>query len=118
MLQFAITNLQVREQEFEIPCSVGKWEFHRAHNYDDLIPKIERGQCGNTYYATNEAITRTSSDQDFGNAVDEIIDACMMLSFLNARCVTPSGTTGQSSIQFMQLGDDFIQARAIVGFEQ
>lgn len=118
MLQFAVANLQAFDQTFEIPCSVGKWEFDRAHNYDELIPKLERGMCGNTYYASNMAITLNSTDAEFGAAVDEIIDACMMLSFLNARCVTPTGTTAQSTPQFLQLSDDFIPARSILGFDE
>jgi hypothetical protein len=28
MLQFAITNLQVSDQAFEIPSALGKWEFN------------------------------------------------------------------------------------------
>ena len=118
MLQFLITNLQTPELEFRIPCSVGDWEFSRVHNYDNLIAQIGKGMCCNTYYATNKGVSRDSVCRDFESAVDEIIDACMMLSFLNARCVTPSTTTAQSSIQFLQLGDDFIQARAIAGFDQ
>jgi len=83
-----------------------------------LVPEIEDGKCGNTYYATHFGITPQTSDKDFGTACDEIIDICLVLSFLNARCVTPSGTTGQSEMQFAALGDDFIRARAICGFEQ
>jgi hypothetical protein len=75
------------------------------------------GMCGNTFYATNAAINLKTSDADFEAVCNEIVDICLLLSFLNARCVTPSGTTAQSSMQFMQLGDDFIRPRAIDGFD-
>ncbi|HEY5536596.1 MAG TPA: hypothetical protein VIL99_16885 [Ignavibacteria bacterium] len=47
---------------------------------------------------------------------DEIIDICLVLSFLTARCITPSSTTGNSDIQLIQLGDNFVPSRAIEGF--
>jgi hypothetical protein len=117
MLQFAITNLRLDETAFEIPSAVGKWEFDRASNYNHLLPNLDKGMCGNTFYATNSSIDLKTKDADFASACSEIIDICLMLSFLNARCVTPSGTTAQSAIKFMQLGDDFIRARAIDGFD-
>lgn len=117
MLQFAITNLRLDETAFEIPSTVGAWEFDRAPNYQQLLPNLDNGMCGNTFFATNEAIDLRTADADFVTVCSEIIDICLVLSFLNARCVTPSGTTAQSSPQFMQLGDDFIRARAIDGFD-
>ena len=49
-------------------------------------------------------------------ACQELIDVCLVLSFLNARCVTPTQTTAQSDIQFIEFKDDFIRARGIVDF--
>jgi len=117
MLQFAITNLQIDDTTFEVPSVLGRWQFARAPNYDELVPKLEKGMCANTFYATNESVNPSIGDADFRAVFAEIVDICLVLSFLNARCVTPSGTTQFSSIQSIQLGDDFIRPRAIVGFE-
>ncbi len=117
MLQFAIANLDLPDTLFDVPSALGKWKFSRSANYDSLLPSVDRGMCANTYYAANDAVTLQIDDDVFEAACDEIIDICLVLSFLNARCVTPSGTTGQSDMQFIQLGDDFIRARSIVGFE-
>ena len=116
MLEFAIANLLLDNVSFEVPSVVGKWEFERAGNYTDLVSAIGKGMCGNTFYASLSAVGPKSSDAVFETACDEIIDICLVLSFLTARCVTPSGTTAQSDIMFIQLGDDFVRARAIDGF--
>lgn len=116
MLEFAITNLITNETSFEVPSKLGKWEFVRAPNYQQIVTSLEKGMCGNTFFASINAIDVKARDVDFQTACDEIIDICLVLSFLCARCVTPSGTTGVSEIQFIQLGDDFVPSRAIVGF--
>lgn len=117
MLQFAITNLQIDDTAFEVPSVLGRWVFNRAPNYDEIVPKLEIGMCANTFYATNVSVNPSIGDTDFRAVFAEIVDICLVLSFLNARCATPSGTTQSSSIQSIQLGDDFIRPRAIVGFE-
>src|SRR5262249_16952667 len=43
-------------------------------------------------------------------------DACLILSFLTAKCVTPRDTTGGSEVKFVGFGDSFVRARAIAGF--
>lgn len=116
MLEFAIANLLHTETTFEIPSSLGKWEFVRAAKYSEFLGAISKGMCANTYFASLDRIGPTSSDSDFTLACDEIVDICLLLSFLAARCVAPSGTTGQSQIQFFQLGDNFVVPRAIEGF--
>jgi len=116
MLQFAIANLMIDETSFEVPSTLGKWEFGRTYNYQELISSIDKGMCGNTFFASLDTISPQSSDLEFQTACDEIVDICLVLSFLTARCVTPSTTTGNSDIQFIQLGDDFVPSRAIVGF--
>ncbi len=116
MLEFAIANLLCDEVSFEVPSSLGNWEFVRTYNYADLVREIDKGMCGNTYYVSLVGVGPTSSDADFRTACDEIIDICLVLSFLGARCVTPSGTTGQSEIKFIALGDSFVRSRSIVGF--
>lgn len=93
MIQFAITNLQIDQESFKVPSVLGEWEFVRAPNYNDHVPKIQEGMCANTFYAESTAIDATSSNTEFETASDEIVDICMVLSFLNACCVTPSGTT-------------------------
>ena len=116
MLEFAIANLVIDEPSFDVPSKLGKWEIVRTHNYQEIIVSIDTGMCGNTFFASIDTINPKSSDLDFQTACDEIIDICLVLSFLTARCVTPSGTTVNSDIAFVQLGDDFIPSRAIVGF--
>jgi hypothetical protein len=118
MLEFAIANLVVGEQSFEIPSKLGKWEFTRTNNYQQIVTSLEKGMCGNTFFASIDTVNHKSADLDFQTACDEIIDICLTLSFLTARCVTPSGTTGSSEIQFVQLGDDFVPSRAIVGLPE
>jgi len=116
MIEFAVANLIVPEESFEIPSALGPWTFLRVHNYQDCVTAIRKGMCCNSYMVSNEAIGINSNDSDFQTACDELVDACLVLSFLTARCVTPSGTTCNSDIQFSQLGDAFIPSRSIVGF--
>jgi hypothetical protein len=118
MIQFAITDLQLNETTFEIPSALGKWVFDQTPTYSQILTDLERGKCGNTYYATNSAVSDLTRDADLHNIRDEIVDICLVLSFLNARCVTPSATTGQSDIQFVQFADAVIRPRAIRGFDE
>lgn len=116
MLQMTISNLNVADTSFEVPAALGMWEFTRTPNFDEIQDKIEDGMCGNTYLATNMGIGFRTTDNDLETAFDEIIDICLVLSFLNARCVTPTGTTAHSQPQLLIRGDRFITARSIVGF--
>jgi hypothetical protein len=119
MVQFAVTNLQTSQASFDVPSTLGKWEFTQAQWYPTIIKDInEKGAMGNTYLATNMAINFQSDSNDLKIACDEIIDVCLVLSFLNARCVAPSGTTAFSQPQFLKLGDKFIRPRAIAGFDE
>lgn len=116
MLELWIADLQCSERAFDVPGQVGQWEFHQRGDYLKLIEKLAEGQCAPTYYASNAAITTHVSDDDFILATDELIDACLLLSFFSAACVTPRGATQASTLQFHDLGDDFIRPRAIRGF--
>jgi hypothetical protein len=116
MLQFAIANLVHTEPTFEVPSSLGMWEFFRFPNYANALSSLEKGMCANTYFASLPSIDPTASDAEFIAACDEIVDVCLVLSFLTARCVTPWGTTANSDMQFLSLGDKFVVARSIVGF--
>lgn len=116
MLQFTIADLVVDEESFAVLSSIGKWEFTRTGNYQQIITSLEKGMCGNTFFATISNIDDRSTDLNFKTACDELIDICLILSFVTARCVTPSATTGISDIKFVQLGDDFVRSRAIAGF--
>lgn len=116
MLELWIADLMSTENTFDVPGSVGNWQFHRRDDYVSLIAKLEDGQCAPTYYASNSAVIRQITDADFITATDELIDACLILSFVSATCVTPKGATAASDVQFLQLGDDFIRPRAIRGF--
>ena len=119
MIEFWIADLKCNETEFAVPASVGTWEFHRRDDYLAILLKIQDGQCAATYYAYNESLTHSTwltSDHDFSAVTGELIDACLVLSFIEATCVTPSGTTPQSDVMFLQLGDSFVRPRAIAGF--
>lgn len=116
MLELWIADLMSDEATFTVPGAVGAWEFNRRADYASILAMIERGQCAPTYYAGNDAITHAISDADFMIASGELIDACLIISFLKAACVTPKGSTQASDAQFLQLGDNFIRPRAISGF--
>lgn len=119
VIGFLITNLITDEQEFPVNGALGEWKFQASHNYSDLVnPITQQGVCGNTFTASLDEVSNRSSDSDFSQCCDEIIDISLILSFLQARCITPSGTTNFSDIQFVQLGDDFIPQRGIVGFPE
>ncbi len=118
VVQFSIANLGAAESSFEITSSVGVWQFERFSGYDEQLQYLDEGMCANTYYATLDSVGPHSSDVEFGAACYDLIDACLVLSFLSARCVTPSGSTAQSEIKFLALGDNFIRPRSIVGFPE
>jgi hypothetical protein len=118
MLQFALTDLQLDEGTFEIPSVLGKWVFERLPNYNHILASLEKGMVGNTYSATNSAVNLATAPADFAIICSEIIDICLVLSFINGRCVTPSRTTANSDIGFVQFGDAFIRPRAIRGFSK
>lgn len=116
MLEFSITNLLINETSFEVPSSLGKWKFSCNAQYADAISAMKRGLCANTFLASLNLSKELSSEMELETACDELIDICLMLSFLTARCVTPSGTTPHSDISFIKLPDCFLRSRSIVGF--
>lgn len=116
MIEFWIADLKSDETEISIPACIGSWEFRRRDDYAAVLSKIEKGQCAATYYAYNESITHKTPDQDFVAITGELIDICLILSFVTATCVTPEGTTPQSDALFLELGDSFVRSRAIAGF--
>lgn len=118
MFQLNIANLQVKDSTFEIPGAIGVWEFKRFGNYDSAIRNIEDGLCAHTHIATNKNVDFSTCEADLVAVCGEITDICLVLSFLNARCVAPTGTTAWSQPQIMGLGDQYIKPRAILGFEQ
>lgn len=115
MIELWIADLLTDDLTFEVPTRAGSWVFGRHENYDDILSKMESGQCATTFYAYNEFITPKSSDSDFSDAIDDLIRICLVLSFLTSKCVTPVCSTPQSEISFFQLGEKFIRARSIVG---
>ncbi|MCZ8014483.1 MAG: hypothetical protein O9274_02180 [Limnobacter sp.] len=117
MLELWITDLKSKEKAFDVPGSVGSWEFQQREDYLEILQKIQEGQCAPTYYAANAAVDHSISDADFIAATDELIDSCLILSFLSGACVTPRGSTQASTLQFAQLGDAFIRPRAIAGVD-
>jgi hypothetical protein len=116
MLELWIADLMSDETSFTIPGAVGAWEFNRRGDYASILAQMQRGQCAPTFYAGNAAITHATSDADFMVATGELIDACLVISFLTSTCVTPKGSTQASDAQFVELGDHFIRPRAIAGF--
>lgn len=117
MIEFWISDLKSIEKNFVVPCAVGSWEFHQRDDYAKVIPAFDEGQCVPSYYAFNEAFKLSTADEDFEKSLGELIDICLILSFITGVCVTPKGTTGQSDVQFLELGDSFMRPRAIRGFD-
>jgi len=117
MIEFWICDLKSAETSFVVPCVIGSWEFRQKDDYDKVMMGFEDGQCVPSYYTFNSTIGRRRSDEDFEKSIGELIDICLILSFVTGACVTPKGTTQQSEIQFLQLDDSFIRPRAIRGFD-
>jgi len=116
MIELWVADLEVEEKEFNVPSAIGSWNFRQRSNYDELQEKRQEGQCFNSFYAYNEAITLAVSEEGFSQAIDELIDICLILSFLFGKCITPTGSTARSDIQFLKMGDKFLRSRAISGF--
>ncbi len=116
MIEFWIADLKCNATGFAVPASVGTWEFKRRDDYLAILSKLQQGQCAETYYAYNESLSHSTSDDDFLAVTRELRDACLVLSFIEAVCVTPSGTTPQSDVMFLPLGDSFVRPRSIAGF--
>lgn len=118
MLELWITDFKSTEVSFSVPGGIGTWDFHQKDNYAEILEKIQIGQCASTYYAGNASISHSISDEDFITATNELIDACLILSFISASCVTPCRSTMGSEMLFAELGDTFIRSRAISGFDK
>lgn len=116
MIEFWIADLKSDEKKFSIPTIIGTWEFRRKDDYDVILSSVQEGQCSITYCASNEKITHNISNRDFTVVTGELINICLILSFITAACVTPKGTTSQSDVGFLKLGDLFIRPRSITGF--
>lgn len=115
MIEFTIANLITEENSFEVQCDSGVWKFEKYSKYPEHKKAIEDGMCGITFFASNSNVTRSVTDDNFELACDEIIDICLLLSFIDSKSVVPVGTTQQSDISFVQLGDDFLRCRSILG---
>lgn len=99
MLQFAVAHLLHHETVFQIPSSLGKWEFGHAAKDPELLSAIGKSMCANTYFASLDQIDLTSSDSDFKAACDEIIDICLLLSFLTGGIYPGNERAGQEGCQ-------------------
>jgi hypothetical protein len=113
-LGFYISDLIAQEEEFEILSEHGVWVFRKAYNYQDIVAAMDKeGTVGNTFTAHNWDVNH----ENVFRAIDELIDTCLILSFLTAKCVTPVGATSSSALKFIgDLPDKFIRPRAIYGF--
>jgi hypothetical protein len=118
MFEFTIANLITDEKSFEIHCESGTWKFEKHNKYDQHKKAIEEGMCATTFFAYNDNINIRTSDNNFDLACDEIIDICLLLSFISSKSVVPIGTTPHSDIRFVELGDDFIRCRSILGIPE
>jgi hypothetical protein len=117
MLELLIADLITKENQFEVPSSLGKWTFTKSAKYDSMAKEIEIGKCGNTFVANHNIVLSSMSDINFKNLCSEIIDICLILSFITTKCVTVKSSAPYSDIQFLQLGDCFLRSRAITGFQ-
>ena len=115
-LGFHVTDFTSTEDKFSVAGRFGTWEFEKNAWYDKILPELQKGQVGNTYSAFNSKVIPPISDADFAMAIDDLRDSCLLLSFLRATCVTPSVSTQYSFMQMLKLGDSFIPARAIRGY--
>jgi hypothetical protein len=115
---FVIADLQLPEISFAVPARFGTWEFERTAWFDDVAPALAKGQCGNTFNAFNEAVTLSISDADFDAVCEDLRNICLLLSFMNATCVTPTGSSQYSMPQMLTLGDSFVPSRAVRGFPE
>ena len=115
---FVIADLLLPENSFAVPTRFGTWEFEKTSWYDKIASELAEGKCGNTFNAFNEAVNSSISDADFGAACEDLRYLCLLLSFLNATCVTPTGSAQYSVPLFLALGDSFFPARAIRGFPE
>ncbi len=111
MLQFCITDLPLSDS-FSMSSSSGVWEF--VPSPPSRPPRS--GEVANTYLAINDSITPMSDDSTLQDVCEEVVNGCLGLSFLTAKCVTPSDSGPYSQIKFFGLGDRFIRPRAIEGF--
>lgn len=118
MIGFNIADLVTEQKEFDIPSSLGKWNFKKSDNYDRIISAMEEGQCGNTFTVYHSKENAPLDSDQFRNCCNEIINACLILSFITAKCVTVSGAAPFSDQTFIQLGDHFLRSRAIRGFKE
>lgn len=112
---FLITDYQSLEDFFSVSARVGAWEFQKGSWYDEIVPKIADGMCGNTYLAFNDSVKHSISDSDLDVVYEDIRDLCLLLSFQAAVCVTPSCSAPGSFAQHLTMGDIFVPSRAIRG---
>lgn len=118
MFELMIADLITEEEKFEIPSILGKWEFVRTSEYDQILESIEKGMCGNTFTVFNKNVNTSISYKNFDDICDEIIDICLILSFITSKCVTVSRSAPFSEILFIQMGDCFLRSRPIDGFKR
>jgi len=118
MLEFWISDLQHDEESFMVPGVSGTWTFSRRSDYQDLIGKMERGQVAGTFYVSNPDFSIRTDDQLSADLSDDLVDICLVLSFLNARCVTVMGTTAASRGMVIQLNEKYFRPRSIGGFDR
>lgn len=112
---FVIADLILPEDKFTVTSRYGEWEFVKNSWYEKILPDLEKGQVGNTFSAFNESVLQSVSDKNFATATSDLQNICLLLSFLNATCVTPTGSAQYSFCQMITMGDSFIPARAIRG---
>ncbi|HSK48423.1 MAG TPA: hypothetical protein VLA05_10545 [Coriobacteriia bacterium] len=116
MLELNVTNLVLNELRFDVPSRYGNWHFERLPAYPQQVDSLGAGQCANTYFAQNSGLSSASDTLDIEGGIYELLDICLVLSFVTAKCVTPSGSTPRSDLAFLSLPQHFLPPRSIVGF--
>jgi hypothetical protein len=111
---FRIANLISEEESFVVPSLRGTWEFYRRSNYRQMVKSIEEGAYAVTYTARNDGIGEVPTDDELSILFGEIVDICLLLSFITAKCVTPVDTVGPLTL--LSMPDSFPRPRGIVGF--
>lgn len=115
-ISFFIWDLIAQEDEFLVPSAHGgSWLFRKASalKYQEVVDAIEEGRIGKTFTANNWDVNK---HQEF-QAIDELLDICLVLSFLTAKCVTPANTAQGCDLTFLgHPPDKFIRPRAIIGY--
>lgn len=116
-LGFYLCNLLIPgdPSALNIRTDSGSWTIDQEHNFQQVKQEIEaNGKVGITYAAWIDVpIGANGRSASLDTAFEELLPLCLGASYLTGLAVTPPGSTPQSFISFMQVGDHFPRARAM-----